>query len=495
MNKTQVTLSLISHTNVGKTTLARTLLRREVGEVFDQSHVTDLSEEFTLVETRTGAALKLWDTPGFGDSFRLWKRLKQSENAIIGFLTRAWDRFTDRPFWCSQQAILNVRDHAEVVLYLANAAEDPAEAAYIEPELDILQWLGKPIIVLLNQMGPPREKALEEREVNRWRKHFERISHPCEVMVFDAFARCWVQEEVLWRTIRGTLAGSSHPVFDECVEHWRKINVDVFHRSMQRLGVAMTKVITDREVLPPQTMAEKILSPVAEAFRGPQKDAMSRLGKRMVTEISTAVDDIIKYHELSGEAARLIESRFEDDFAVNQPLNKGIAATIGGFLTGALTGLAADLAAGGLTFGGGALIGGILGATGGVLAAESYNFIKGGKEAFVAWSPRFIRGMVESIVLRYLAVAHFGRGRGQWTEAEHPRFWIDTVSSVTQSLDERIGSEMEQIRRARPRIDDEFKFLLSDATTESLLRLYPDAIPGKLLAMRRKAERLTESGD
>jgi hypothetical protein len=35
-----VDLSLISHTNVGKTTLARTLLRRDVGEVRDAEHVT-----------------------------------------------------------------------------------------------------------------------------------------------------------------------------------------------------------------------------------------------------------------------------------------------------------------------------------------------------------------------------------------------------------------------------------------------------------------------
>ena len=36
-----ITLGLVSHTNVGKTTLARTLLRRDVGEVRDEAHVTD----------------------------------------------------------------------------------------------------------------------------------------------------------------------------------------------------------------------------------------------------------------------------------------------------------------------------------------------------------------------------------------------------------------------------------------------------------------------
>ena len=65
----EVTLSLVSHTNVGKTTLARTLLRRDVGEVLDQAHVTEEAESLELV-AKDGAVLKLWDTPGFGDSAR-----------------------------------------------------------------------------------------------------------------------------------------------------------------------------------------------------------------------------------------------------------------------------------------------------------------------------------------------------------------------------------------------------------------------------------------
>mgnify|MGYP003495171562 CR=1 FL=1 len=37
-----IALSLVSHTNAGKTTLARTLLGRDIGEVRDAPHVTDL---------------------------------------------------------------------------------------------------------------------------------------------------------------------------------------------------------------------------------------------------------------------------------------------------------------------------------------------------------------------------------------------------------------------------------------------------------------------
>ena len=37
----RINLSLVSHTNIGKTTLARTLLGRDIGEVADRPHVTE----------------------------------------------------------------------------------------------------------------------------------------------------------------------------------------------------------------------------------------------------------------------------------------------------------------------------------------------------------------------------------------------------------------------------------------------------------------------
>ena len=122
-----VTLALVSHTNVGKTTLARTLLRRDVGEVLDQAHVTELSEAHELIRT-DDTALRLFDTPGFGDSVRLLRRLRREGTPVVWFLQQTWDRWTDRPLWCSQQAMLTIRDETDVVLYLVNAAEAPEDA-------------------------------------------------------------------------------------------------------------------------------------------------------------------------------------------------------------------------------------------------------------------------------------------------------------------------------------------------------------------------------
>ena len=165
-----IVLSLVSHTNVGKTTLARTLLGRDIGTVRDAAHVTVFAQAYTMLETAAGETLVLWDTPGFGDSVRLAKRLKSSGQPLGWLLSQVWDRWRDRPFWSSQQALRNVKDEADVLLYLVNAAEPPEVAGYVVPELELLGWVDKPLIVLLNQLGPPREPAAEAADLERWRR-------------------------------------------------------------------------------------------------------------------------------------------------------------------------------------------------------------------------------------------------------------------------------------------------------------------------------------
>src|SRR5262245_44551389 len=166
-----IAVGLLSHTNAGKTTLARTLLRRDIGEIGDRAHVTEVAERHALIESPQGDVLALWNTPGFGDSMRLFKRLSQSDNPLGWVMSEVWDRFTDRPFWSGQQAIRSARDECDVVLYVINASELPEEARYVDVEMKILAWVGKPVLLVLNQVGPPRSAARIESELALWRAH------------------------------------------------------------------------------------------------------------------------------------------------------------------------------------------------------------------------------------------------------------------------------------------------------------------------------------
>ena len=92
----RIALSLAGHTNLGKTTLARTLLRRDIGVVDDRPHVTDVADGHLLAGDDQ-AELVIWDLPGFGDSLKLRKRLQGS--GLSGWLASTFDRWLDRPLW------------------------------------------------------------------------------------------------------------------------------------------------------------------------------------------------------------------------------------------------------------------------------------------------------------------------------------------------------------------------------------------------------------
>ena len=472
MTAQTVTLSLISHTNVGKTTLARTLLYKDIGEVADRAHVTDISEAHELIRTPKGEVLQLYDTPGFGDTPRLWKHIERLDTPLLGFLGKVWDRFTARPLWCSQQALLNVRDHADVVLYLVNASEEPETAGYIELEMKILQWLDKPIMVLLNQMGQPKQSSVEEREVNRWRHHFRSISNDTRVIAFDAFARCWVQEDILWKEIVELLPAKQRLPMGNCIASLNERNEERFQKAMSHLGGALGKIFCDRETLPSQGFLTK-LGDTLSSKESAEEQAASRLKERTEKILRNALTEIIHVYELPGEAKEKISG--EASISTEKTADKSTWAIGGGVLSGALSGLAADFAAGGMTFGGGMVLGAILGASGGALLATGINTIKGKHEDYVEWSSEKADDFVRGAMLYYLAVAHYGRGRGEWRETKRPTFWRDAVTRTTTSrLHKDIETTVSRTRQTRDVNGHAICVLLSKATRDTLATLYPD---------------------
>ncbi len=474
---TTVNLSLISHTNAGKTTLARTLLGRDVGEVRDAAHVTDLSSGHVLVQSGEDT-LMLWDTPGFGDTARLLSRLRMSGNPIGWFLSQVWDRWRERPLWSSQQAIKNAREQADVILYLVNAAEDPASASYVALEMEVLAWIGKPVVVLLNQMGPPREEV--SNEITRW----SGIGAPGQVratLPLDAFARCWVQEIALLETVTPLLPPAKASAMVVLSRKWEELNRARFASSMAVLAGYLLRAARDRERVEEANWQGKVAGAITGRSKADRaaRGAMSVLATRLAEATAKSTDELIKLHGLSGKAARKVLERVSDDYAHQAKTPEGATAALGGLFSGALGGLAADLAAGGLTLGGGMIVGAILGALSGTGLAKGFNIARGEDSSSVRWSAELLERLTVTALLRYLAVAHFGRGRGEWSEGEHPIFW----QSVVQEIVAERKSSLARTLKASITLGEgdegglhDLTAHLSEAGLAILARLYPNAI-------------------
>lgn len=475
---TSVNLSLISHTNAGKTTLARTLLQQDVGEVRDAAHVTDVATGYLMVQAGEDS-LMLWDTPGFGDTARLVKRLRLSGNPIGWLLSQVWDRWRDRPLWSSQQAVRNAREEADVILYLVNAGEDPAGAAYVPLEMEVLAHIGKPVILLLNQTGPPSEDGASEEE--RWSREVGGTGLVRGTLTLDAFARCWVQELTLLKLARPLLASHEKGrAMDRLIAAWGERNLSRFRESMQLLAEALAEAAADREEVEGARWHDRVTGAIRNPAGGELspagKRAIGRLGERMAGRLRDASNRLIKLHAIEGRAAQQALTRLEKETVESAPAREGVAAVLGGLASGAAGGLAADLAAGGMTLGGGMLIGGLLGAVGAGSAARGYNMTRGEQTNSMRWSEEAFAGFVRSALLRYLAVAHFGRGRGEWEEAEHPRSWeasVDALVSGERRAIRRLWSEAKD--RPQGELAAELERLLTGMAERLLRSFYPEA--------------------
>jgi hypothetical protein len=476
---TTVTLSLISHTNTGKTALARTLLRRDIGEVRDQPHVTTLSEAHPLAET-DGARLLLWDTPGFGDTARLLARLRREADPIGWFLHQVWDRVANRALWCSQEAVRNVRDEADVVLYLVNAAEDPESASYLRHELELLAWMGRPVLVLLNQVGAGGGRDL----LARWERHLAPFPIVRGVLSLDAFSRAWVEESLVLERVVDLLAGEKRSAMARLVRVWNARNLGVFGESIQALAEYLSTVAADREPIefatrtgdswiPGALLDLGALSPVA------RRRATRALFDRVQAATQTLMDRLIDLHALSGSSQAQIERRLTD-VAVqgHAAINPTTGAIAGGVLSGALSGLGADILSGGLTFGGGAVIGAVLGAVGGYALGGAYRVVAG-REPSVRWQPAALDRLAREALLRYLAVAHHGRGRGGYSDLEQPAHWVEAVDRAMSQHRDRLEAAWRDATRGDAASTAEaaagFRPILDDMLHEVLRRRFPGA--------------------
>ena len=474
----QVQFALISHTNNGKTTLARTLVGVDVGEVRDAAHVTVLAEAHTLLETGQGDTLQLWDTPGFGDSVRLLRRLALAGNPIGWFLREVFDRYRDKPFWLSQHALRTAKESADVVLYLVNSSELPQDAGYLPAEMKILEWLGKPVVVLLNQLGPPRPGAEEQAEQGRWKQHLDQYAIVREVLALDAFARCWVHERVFYEAVGKLLDESKRAGYARLLTLWQANNQQRFHDAMRANATQLVAAVRDSE--PVKTEEKSLLQTAMNAVglsktAGQQQEkAMAVLLERLNVHIGATTRQLLQLHQLDpGEAAK-VNARVLENFKVRAPVDKAQAGLLGAVVSGAATGLSADLMAGGMTFGAGALLGGVVGALTMAGAAWGFNTTTDRNKTTIEFADDFLHTLMVGSVLRYLAVAHFGRGRGNFVEGEAPAFWQAEVEAAVNGQ----HGQLWQSVRATPdqdKAEAQVQSVVTAITAQVLAKLYPGA--------------------
>jgi hypothetical protein len=124
----------------------------------------------------------------------------------------------------------------------------------------------------------------------------------------------------------------------------------------------------------------------------------------------------------------------------------------------------------------------VLGALGAAGLARGYNLVRGADRTEVAWTEDVLDGLAAPALLAYLAVAHHGRGRGDWAPAEQPAHWQQAVHEVLQQR----APQRRRLWAQRDAGEEALAAALAEELSQSaravLARLHPPAAAAPLPA-------------
>ncbi len=338
-------LAVVGHTNVGKTSLLRTLTRDVGFGAISHRPSTTQHVEGARLSVDGEALIELYDTPGFEDAVALYEYIEQlpkTAERLDGpeLLQRFLNSSEARQRFEQEAKVLRQLLQSDAGFYVIDARE-PVLAKYRD-ELAILTMCGKPLLPVLNFVN-----STEQREP-AWREVLARLGLHALVR-FDTIAPPQDGEQRLYENLSLVL-DSQRPRLQRLIEH-NQTQVLVRRKAAYRLIAELLVDVSAcrRSVHPDQ---------LEEAIQNLHRDVRQRE--------QTCVEALLKLYafrkdDAQASALPLEEGRWGDDL-FNPATMKQLGIKVGGGMAaGAATGVGIDLLTGGLSLGMATVVGAAVG--------------------------------------------------------------------------------------------------------------------------------------
>ena len=350
-----IQVAVVGHTNTGKTSLLRTLMRDvSFGEVSARPSTTR-HVELARLDIDGEPLVEFYDTPGMEDAVSLLSILDQIQRESASLDKRAViEQFLEsdsaRGLFEQEAKVLRQLLLSDVALYVVDA-RDPVLAKHRD-ELAILARCAVPILPLLNFVA---EKDANEQA---WRDALARLGLHVWVS-FDTVAPAVGAEQVLYTKLAALMEPFSQ-VFDRLSEGQQRQAQKRREAAMQLLA----ELLLDVAAYPLRIGAQEALEPAAKKLHEKVRAREQRCVTTLLNLYGFRDDDLLA-SELPFSAGRWEEDLFDPATLSAMGINVG-----GGAAAGAVAGLGVDLMLGGTTLGGAAAIGALMG--GGVQTLRHY---------------------------------------------------------------------------------------------------------------------------
>ncbi|WP_201554564.1 DUF3482 domain-containing protein [Psychrobacter sp. 72-O-c] len=349
-------LAVVGHTNTGKTSVLRTLLRDVYfGEVKNEAATTRHVERAQLTDSQTGEVLvALYDTPGLEDASGLmdWledntasrrdgiERLQQFLAADIASGANGADRLDDHGYddYSQEAKVIRQLLASDMAIYVVDARE-PVLGKYRD-ELAILSWAAIPVMPVFNFTDS------QDANIDEWQTMLARRNLHISTR-FDSVAFEFSDEIRLWQNLATMLTHAEmlEQLMQRRTEDWAELYDEaniIIADFLLNVAAFVREISDDDDPLP-------ILQQMQEAVRQSERAMQNKLLNSY------------KFYDNAVAATPLeLQAYQQDPFDPELLKSYGIRTTSGA-AAGALLGLGFDAAALGTTLGLGAALGGIAG--------------------------------------------------------------------------------------------------------------------------------------
>ncbi|MBT8119694.1 MAG: GTPase/DUF3482 domain-containing protein [Gammaproteobacteria bacterium] len=343
-----IKVAVVGHSNAGKTSLIRTLLRDDQFGDIDEAAGTTRYVEKSAILSADEAVLDLFDTPGFEDSSALLQALQalsktsesgSSADLLLDFIERA----EDYPEFEQEIKVLRQSLISNVLLYIIDVRE-PLLGKYSD-EVEILSMAGKPILPVFNFIAGNSDALM------RWRQQMAKFNLHA-ALEFDTVAFEFEAEKRLYQKLQSLLE-QHYDVLQTLIDYRQGVWNNLNHAAARRIFQLIAAVACyRREISSEAGLSEADIGWMQDYVRSTEQQALQDL----LTIFSfTQLDvDIQQLPVRDGEwELDLFSPAMLKDFG----LNAGATA-----LKGAAAGAGIDLMVGGMSLGAASMLGAALGA-------------------------------------------------------------------------------------------------------------------------------------
>ena len=335
-----LSLAVVGHTNTGKTSLMRTLLRdSRFGEVQNAAATTR-----HVAQAALGDGVETWlylhDTPGLEDAGGVLDWLEENTSPQHEGIERL-QQFLDSPAaqneWAQEAKVLRQVLASDAALYVVDAREDVLPK--YKDELTVLSWCAKPVMPVFN--------FIHGQNMDEWQTLLARRSLHVSSR-FDTVAFDFSGEMVLWQQL-ATLLGQP-PALSALMafrqQEWQQLERQAYVLVAQFLVDAAACVRQFEDKSRSQAVLDEMQAAVA-AHESSLHQQLFALYRFYYSDADIQGQQVLRaFHQ----------NPFDAELLKDYGIRTGKAAA-----TGALLGLGVDALTLGTSLGLGATIGGVLG--------------------------------------------------------------------------------------------------------------------------------------